>query len=74
MPQTMKLELNTPACRISVEGIPSSEMARQMRGVADLIYPGVEEFIPEIPWAPKDTFIPEIPWDHAAVARARKSK
>ncbi len=38
----------------------TANMLRKIADILDLQVGG--EFLPEIPWAPKDTFIPEIPW------------
>lgn len=46
-----------------------NRIARMLRKIADILEIHIGgEFIPEIPWAPKDTFIPEIPWNRGGDA------
>lgn len=50
-------------------------IAKLLRMVADILdIQSGGEFLPEIPWIPKDTFIPEIPWNRNAPKSLVKPK
>jgi hypothetical protein len=60
-----------------IHGGDERRIAKMLRCIADILDLQVGgEFIPEIPWAPKDTFIPEIPWrrDGVLVAPPRRAR
>ena len=59
-----KMEFSNGNIRIVCNGGHDPETARLLRGLADLIYPGNAEFLPEVPWAKADDFLPSIPWKH----------